>query len=104
MLQAEAPQLSAWEAAPEHGICCVHNFWNLHGLPRQELLNQQEYGPEAGVGLNSASTSGGNNFIFKAVPNYSLKSLLEMHFALLVLVLCMEIPRSPAAGTAKWGE
>lgn len=80
------------------------SFWaSLRDLPRWGHLSQQECGPEAGVGLASGSTPGRSSFIFKAVSNGGLKSRLEMHFALLVLVLRMEIPRSPAAGTAKWG-
>lgn len=46
--------------------------------------------------------AGRSSFTFKAVLNCGLKYRLEMHFALLVLVLCVEIPLSPATGTEKW--
>lgn len=42
--------------------------------------------------------AGRSSFMFKAVLNCSLKYWLLTHFVLSVLVLCREIPLSPAAG------
>lgn len=65
---------------------------------------QQEYAPTAGVCSMWAVSSrdllaGRSGFMIKAVFNRGVKYWREMPFILLVLVLCTEIPLSPATRT-----